>query len=153
VCYAGAAAFGLVLPLASGPPPVAIGCVVLGISLPTFFLSIANIALTPVIVADVVEDAMGRTIATFQVFGGTAGLIGALTGGAIGEWVGVRSGIWVLDIAALGGVAACLPGAIRVARGHHGDHGTPAITPALPVPSGSLEGIALADEYAHEGRH
>jgi MFS family permease len=117
-CNAGAVVSTMLLPLASGPLPVAIGSAVLGISLPTFFGSIGNVALTPVIVADVAEDAMGRTIAALLVIGGAAGLIGALAGGAAGQWIGVRSGLWLLDVAALVGVGVCLPGAVRAARGH-----------------------------------
>jgi MFS family permease len=131
--------------------PAAIGCVVLGIGLPIFFGSIANIALTPVIVADVAEDALGRTIAALHVFGGAAGLLGALMGGALGDWIGVRPSIWALSTVALVAVAVCLPAAIRVARRDHGDHSGPGPTPEAP--SGTVEGITVTDEYAHQRRH
>jgi MFS family permease len=103
----------VLLPSATGPLPVAILCAALGISLPTFWGAIANVALMPVIVTDVSEDAMGRTVATLQVFGAAAGLVGALAGGALGEWIGLRQAIWALNVTALVAMALFVPPAFR----------------------------------------
>jgi hypothetical protein len=106
----------LLLPLAGGPLPVAVLCAALGLSLPILFGAIANVALTPVIVADVPENAMGATVATLQVVGAAAGLVGALLGGVLGDWIGVRAAIWALDLGALAAVLLFVPRALRVAR-------------------------------------
>jgi len=106
----------LLLPLAAGPLPVAATCAALGISLPMFLGAIANVALSPVIVADVPEDAMGRTVAMLQVLGAAAGLLGALAAGVLGDWIGVRQAIWALDAGALAAIVLSLPPAVRAAR-------------------------------------
>ncbi|MDT5033216.1 MAG: hypothetical protein QOC94_3387 [Actinoplanes sp.] len=106
----------VLLPLANGPLALAATCAALGIGLPTLFGAIANAALSPMIVADVAADAMGRTVAMLQVFGAAAGLLGALAGGALGDWLGVRPAIWVLSAGALAAVVLALPPAVRAAR-------------------------------------
>jgi MFS family permease len=106
----------LLLPMAFGAWPVAAVFATLGIGLPVLFGAIANVALGPLIVADVAETAVGRTIATLQVGAAAAGLIGALGGGVLGGWIGVRSGIWVVDAFGLVSLALSLPPALRAAR-------------------------------------
>jgi len=104
---------GLLLPMATGPLPVAACFAILGISLPTFFGAIANVALSPVIVAGVSESTTGRTVAMLHVLGAASGLVGAFAGGVLGGWMGVRQAIWVLAGLALGTVVLCLPAAVR----------------------------------------
>nr|WP_042426613.1 MFS transporter [Streptacidiphilus anmyonensis] len=112
-CAIGAA---LLLPLAGGPLPVALCCAALGIGVPIFFGSIANVALGPVLVCDVAEEATGRVIATLQVVAAAATTLGAITGGALGEWLGVRSAMWGLDLGALAAVLLALPTLLRSGR-------------------------------------
>jgi MFS family permease len=107
---------GLLLPLAGGPLPVAAACAALGIGLPIFLGAVANVALSPVIVADVSEDAMGRTVAMLQVCVAASGLLGALAAGVLGDWIGVRQAIWALDAGALAAIVLSLPPAVRAAR-------------------------------------
>jgi MFS family permease len=116
-------ACALVLPLSFGPWPLAASCAALGIGLPVFFGSIANVALSPVLVADVSEEAMGRTMAMLQVSAAAAGLLGALAGGALGDWIGPRNAIWAMDAFGLGAVALALPPAVRTARRLRGASG------------------------------
>ena len=116
IAFTASSAGGLLLPLAFGPLPVAAVCAALGLSVPVFFGAISNVALSPVIVADVEESAMGRTMAMLQLFGSVAGLLGALGGGLLGSWLGVRTAILLLDCGALAAIAVCLPPAARTAR-------------------------------------
>ncbi len=114
--FSASTACTVLLPLASGSWPVAAACAAFGIGLPIFFGAIANVALSPVIVADVDESSMGRTVAMLQFTAAAAGLVGALAGGAIGEWIGLRPAVWALDGTALVAVALALPQAIRAVR-------------------------------------
>jgi MFS family permease len=107
---------GLLLPAAGGPLVVAALCAVFGISLPILFGAIANVALGPVVVADVPVETMGRTVAALQVLGAASGLVGALAGGLLGDWLGVRTAIWTVDVAGLVVLMICLPPAVRAAR-------------------------------------
>ncbi|GHJ42806.1 hypothetical protein Cs7R123_01480 [Catellatospora sp. TT07R-123] len=114
--FAASLGSALLLPLTGGPLAAAVGCAALGVGLPIFFAAIANVALSPVIVGDVPEHRLGSTMATLQVFAAAAGLGGALGGGVLGDWIGVRPAIWLVDLVALGAVALSLPPALRAAR-------------------------------------
>ena len=106
----------LLLPLAAGPLPLATACAALGIALPIFFGAIANAALSSVLGTDVTEGEMGRIAAALQVFGGTASLLGALGGGALGDWLGIRAALWCLCATALAAAVLAGPQALRAAR-------------------------------------
>jgi MFS family permease len=131
---------GLLLPLATGPLPVAALCAALGISLPAFFGAIANVALGPVIVSDVAEEATGRTVAMLQVLGAASGLVGALAGGVLGDWIGVRPAMLVLEAGALVALLLSLPPAVRAARQLRE---TSAPAPAEFVETADREGATL----------
>lgn len=124
--FTAAALSAVLLPLAGGPLPVAIPCAAAGIALPLFFGAIANVALSPVIVADVAEDAMGRTVAALQVVAAAAGLLGALAGGALGDEIGVRSAMWAMNAFGLAAIGLCLPQAVRAVRAVRGPGAAPA---------------------------
>ncbi|WP_432838232.1 MFS transporter [Dactylosporangium sp. CA-092794] len=136
--FAAGTACALLLPLAVGPLPLAATLAALGISLPLFFGAIANVTLGPVIVADVAEDAMGRTVAMLRVLGAAAGLIGALAGGFLGDWIGVRPSILLLEACALGAIAITLPPAVRAVR-----HLPPTSSPDKVVEAGEREAAPL----------
>lgn len=106
----------LLLPLSSGPLAVAMACAALGLGLPIFFGAIANVALSPVIVADVPEEEIGRAMATLRVVAGTAGLVGALLGGLLGDRYGVREALWIVNVVGFGSILLVLPNALRAAR-------------------------------------
>jgi predicted MFS family arabinose efflux permease len=105
----------LLLPVAGGPPPVAALCAILGISLPILFGAVANVALGPVVIADAPPATIGRTVAALQVLGAASGLVGALAAGLVGDWLGVRHAVWVIDGAGLLILTVCLPPAVRAA--------------------------------------
>lgn len=106
----------VLLPLAFGPLPVAAAVATLGISLPALFGAVANIGLSPLIFSAAPEDAVGRTMAFMQVLGATSGLIGALAGGFLGDWIGIRPAMWVLRGTVLVTMALCLPPTVRAIR-------------------------------------
>ncbi|MEU7908838.1 MFS transporter [Actinoplanes sp. NPDC049118] len=113
----GAAALaGVLLPAAGGPILIATGLAAVGVGLPALFAAVANVAVGPVIVADVDEGTLGRILAALQVVGAASGLLGAVTGGALGELIGVRSALWVLQLGALAAVLLSVPPALRAAR-------------------------------------
>ena len=140
-------ACGLLLPLAGGPVLIAAVCATLGLSLPIFFGSIANVAMSPVIVADVAEDAMGRTLALLQVMGATSALLGALLGGALGDWFGVRPAIWALYTCAVVAIAIFVPPAWAAARRLREEA---ALSEAAPSEAAMPEAAALVAGASHE---
>jgi MFS family permease len=106
----------LLLPLAAGPLLIALPLAALGIGLPILFGAVANVTLSVVLTADIPEAVMGRALAAIQVFAGTAVLLGALAGGALGDWIGPRSALWVMDAVALAVSALLLPPSVRAGR-------------------------------------
>ena len=59
---------------------------------------------------------MGRALAAVQVLAALAALLGALAGGALGDWIGTRAALWALDATALCAIAALLPRSVRSGR-------------------------------------
>lgn len=106
----------LLLPLSAGPLPIALLVAAMGISLPVLFGATANVTLSVVLTADIPEETMGRALAALQVFAAAAALLGALAGGALGDWLGPRDALWALDATALGAVVLLLPRSLRMAR-------------------------------------
>ncbi len=105
----------LLLPVAAGPLPLAATCAALGIGTPVFFGAIANVAISSVLVSGMSEEVLGRAMSAIQVCAALAGLVGALGGGVLGDWLGVRGALWALGLAALAALAAVLPPALRAA--------------------------------------
>ncbi|QMU78067.1 MFS transporter [Streptacidiphilus sp. PB12-B1b] len=114
--FAGAVLLSLLLPMASGPLPLAAACAALGIGLPVFCGAIANVAIGSVLVADVPEDVLGRSMAALQVSASAAALLGALGSGALGDALGIRAALWTTGLTGVGAVACCLPPALVGAR-------------------------------------
>lgn len=140
-------ACGLLLPLAGGPVLIAAVCATLGLSLPIFFGSIANVAMSPVIVADVAEDAMGRTLALLQVMGATSALLGALLGGALGDWFGVQAGDLGAVYVRRGGDRDLRPAGLAAARRLREEA---ALSEAAPSEAAMPEAAALVAGASHE---
>jgi MFS family permease len=113
VALASAMACSLLLPLSAGPPPVVLAVAALGIGLPVLLVAIANIALSAVFTADIPESVLGRVLAAIQVFAAGAALLGVLAGGALGDWIGSRDALWVMDASGLGMIGLLLPAAVR----------------------------------------
>ncbi len=126
----------VLLPLSAGAWPLAACCAALGIGLPLFFGAVANVALSPVIVADVPEEAIGRTVATLQVAAAAAGLVGALAGGYLGNWLGPRAAIWAMDLFGLAAIAVSLRPALRSARASAGATAAPVAADDLVTAAG-----------------
>ncbi|MFK0156728.1 MFS transporter [Streptomyces sp. NPDC090493] len=109
----------VLLPVASGPLPLATACAAVGIGVPVFFGAIANVALISVFAVDVAEDEMGRITAALQVITAGTAMIGALAGGALGDWLGVRPAMWALCAISLTAAGLAGPAALRSARTLH----------------------------------
>ncbi|GID90771.1 MFS transporter [Amorphoplanes digitatis] len=116
VAFTASLASALLLPLSPGSLPVAAVFAAAGIGLPVFFGAVANVAISPVIVADAAEDEIGRTVALLKVLAAVAALGGALAGGLLGDTIGVRPAIWSLQLAGLLIIGICLPAAFRAVR-------------------------------------
>ncbi|MFD5560968.1 MFS transporter [Kitasatospora griseola] len=117
LCYVAGMLSELLYPAAGGPLPLALVVAGLGVGIPALFGSIANIALSPVLLAETSEDVLGRVTATLHVYIGALGLVGALTGGLLGDLLGVRPALWALSGAAVVAVLLVTPLALRVIRG------------------------------------
>ncbi|OKJ02944.1 MFS transporter [Kitasatospora sp. CB01950] len=116
VCYFASSLLALLYPAAGGPLPLALVVAGLGIGVPALFGAVANIALSPVLVSGTSEDALGRVTATLHVYVGALGLLGALTGGLLGDLLGVRAALWALAAAGAAAVLLAAPLALRVVR-------------------------------------
>lgn len=136
--FMGSAVSSLLLPLASGPIPLAASVAALGISVPVFFGALANVALSPILVSDAGEDSVGRTLAMLQVITALGALLGALLGGTLGDRIGVRPALWTLDLTTVAAMALALPPAVRSARALR--QGTD--SPQPPVPDREPEAVA-----------
>ena len=123
----------VLLPAASGPLPVAAVVAALGISLSALFGAVANIGLSPVLFSSAREDAVGRTMAFMQVLGAATGLAGALLGGLLGDWIGIRPAMLVLRGVALATMALCLPPTVRAIRRLHAQPETPEESEPTPA--------------------
>jgi MFS family permease len=98
-----AAVLTAALPLAGGHLAWVLVAATIGAAGPALFGTMANIALVTVISDDVGDEFFARITALLASAATVAGLVGLALGGALGEWLGVRSGIWVcvaLDVAA-----------------------------------------------------
>ncbi|MFJ9560559.1 MFS transporter [Streptomyces fuscichromogenes] len=115
IAFAAGMVCTLLLPLATGPLVLAGLCAALGIGLPVLFGAIANVALSAAVVADIPEHLLGRAMAGLQVLMAAAGVVGALTGGALGDWVGVRPALWLLALVMLTATVLAAPLALRAA--------------------------------------
>jgi MFS family permease len=91
----GIATTSVLLPLAQGPVLLAAGLVVLGLGLPTFFGTLANTGLNAIIVGAVPAESLGRVVANLRTLSTGAKVLGALTGGALGEVLGLRPAVWL----------------------------------------------------------
>lgn len=132
LAFSGGTVCSLLLPMATGPLPLAVGCAALGIGLPIFFGAIANVALTSFFAADVAEGAMGRVTAALQVITACSALLGSLAAGALGDQLGVRPALWTLCAVALTAAAMAGPQALRAARRLRDADHTAVTTPTVP---------------------
>jgi MFS family permease len=107
----------LLLPLTAGPLPLALAVAALGLGMPTFFSAISNVSLSTVITRAIPEATLGRALATLQILGAGAQLLGSLGAGALAGLISVRSSIWALDGGAAALALLLLPVAIRAASG------------------------------------
>lgn len=96
----GASAF--LIPLAGGPPLVAMAVLIAGQLLGDSIRAVRDISQTSLRQAVLPPEALGRTAGAFATGQGLAGFAGALVGGALGQMIGPRDTLYV----AAAGVAA-----------------------------------------------
>jgi hypothetical protein len=90
----GGAAVTAVLPLASGPLPLAATLAALGIGLPVLFEAVSNVGITAYVTAALPERVLGRTGASIGMLVSVAHVAGALAGGVAADRIGVRPTLW-----------------------------------------------------------
>ncbi len=116
LCYAASSLGALLYPAAGGPLPLALVLAGLGLGVPALFGAVANVALSPVLVDGTSEEALGRVMATLHVYAGALGLVGALTGGLLGDRFGIRPAIWMLAGVSAAVMLLTAPLALRTIR-------------------------------------
>jgi MFS family permease len=115
VCVAGSVLFPLPLvlvPLADGPRWVVLGCLFaaeFGSGFGVMMLDISANAITTALVPDRLR---ARVAGAYMVVNYGVRPIGALVGGALGTWIGLRPTLWIASVGALAGVLWLLPSPI-----------------------------------------
>ncbi|MEV0296465.1 MFS transporter [Nocardia sp. NPDC050710] len=108
--YLGAVIVGyagpLLIPLCTGPAVMAATGVTAGFFLMRAGLALSNVAGTSLRQAVTPPELMGRMTAGMRTLMWGIGTTGALVGGFVGGWLGLRAGLWV---AAIGFLVAALP--------------------------------------------
>ncbi|MFD4444529.1 MFS transporter [Nocardia sp. NPDC058519] len=96
----------LLIPLATGPTVLAAIGVTTGFFLMRAGLALSNVAGTSLRQAVTPPELMGRMTAGMRTLMWGIGTTGAIVGGVVGGWLGLRTGLW---IAAIGFLVAALP--------------------------------------------
>ncbi|WP_036345023.1 MFS transporter [Micromonospora sp. CNB394] len=96
----------LLIPLVAGPPVLAVVVVTAGFFLMRAGLTVANVAGSSLRQAVTPRELLGRMTAGMRTLMWGIGTTGALVGGFVGGWLGLRTGLWV---AAVGFLVAALP--------------------------------------------
>jgi MFS family permease len=102
----------LLVPLAGGPKPLVLACLFLaefGSGLGVMVLDISASAISLAIVPDRLR---ARFSGAYMVVNYGVRPLGALAGGALGTWIGLRPTLWVATVGALLGVLWLLPSPI-----------------------------------------
>ncbi|MFF5206199.1 MFS transporter [Streptosporangium sp. NPDC000396] len=99
--FLGGVAATALLPLASGPLPVAAVVAALGIGLPALFGAISNVGLTGFVTTAVSEEVLGRTSVSMQLITASTRIAGALAGGLVADALGARPTLWAAVILSL----------------------------------------------------
>jgi MFS family permease len=90
----------VLVPLAGGPPPVVLGMLFAAEFLAGFGVMILDISIGSIFAAVIPDQLRSRVTGAFQAVNYGTRPLGALAGGALGTWLGLRPTLW---IAAVGG--------------------------------------------------
>ena len=102
----------LLVPLAGGPKPVVLACLFLaefGAGFGVMLLDITAAALSAAIIPDRLRS---RISGAYMVVNYGVRPLGALVGGALGSWLGLRPTLWIATAGALAGILWLLPSPI-----------------------------------------
>ena len=102
----------LLVPLAGGPQPVVLACLFLaefGAGFGVMLLDITAAALSAAIIPDRLRS---RISGAYMVVNYGVRPLGALVGGALGTWLGLRPTLWIATAGALTGILWLLPSPI-----------------------------------------
>jgi MFS family permease len=102
----------LLVPLAGGPEPVVLACLFLaefGSGLGVMMLDIAAGTISAAVVPDRLRS---RVAGAYMVVNYGVRPLGALAGGALGSWIGLRPTLWIATSGALLGILWLLPSPI-----------------------------------------
>ncbi|SDD39760.1 MFS transporter [Actinokineospora iranica] len=96
----------LLIPLVAGPPWLTVIVVTAGFFFMRAGLAVSNVAGTSLRQAVTPRELLGRMTAGMRTLMWGIGTTGAIVGGVVGGWLGLRAGLWV---AAVGFLVAALP--------------------------------------------
>ena len=99
----------VLVPLASGPRWVVLGCLFASEFLSGFGVMILDITGASIKTALVPDRLRARVAGAYMVVNYGVRPLGALVGGALGAWIGLRPTLWIATVAAIAGALWLLP--------------------------------------------
>ena len=102
----------LLVPLAEGPKPVILACLFLAEFGAGFGLMMLDISVGAIFAAVIPAKLRSRVSGAYMVVNYGVRPLGALVGGALGTWIGLRQTLWLASAGALLGVLWLLPSPI-----------------------------------------
>ena len=99
----------VLVPLAGGPRPVVLGCLFLAEFASGFGVMVLDINIGAINAALIPDRLRARVAGAYMVVNYGVRPIGALVGGLLGAWIGVRTTLWIGWAGALAGVLWLLP--------------------------------------------
>lgn len=106
----------LLIPLAAGPRWVVLGCLFLAEFGSGFGVMLLDIAAGAISAALVPDRLRARVSGAFMVVNYGVRPIGALLGGALGSWIGLRPTLWIAAGGAIAGFLWLVPSPVRTLR-------------------------------------
>jgi MFS family permease len=102
----------LLVPLAGGPKPVVLACLFLAEFGAGFGVMVLDISAAAISAAIVPDRLRSRASGAYMVVNYGVRPLGALVGGALGSWLGLRPTLWIATAGALAGFLWLLPSPI-----------------------------------------
>lgn len=102
----------LLIPLAGGPKPVVLACLFLAEFGAGFGVMVLDISAAAISAAIVPDRLRSRASGAYMVVNYGVRPLGALVGGGLGSWLGLRPTLWIATAGALAGILWLLPSPI-----------------------------------------
>ncbi|MBE1492153.1 MFS transporter [Plantactinospora soyae] len=106
----------VLVPLADGPTPLILGALVVSEFLAGFGVMMMDITVGSLQTAAIPETMLARVTGAKRTVNYGIRPVGALLGGTLGAWIGVRPTLWVATVGALAGLLWLLPSPIPKLR-------------------------------------